>query len=713
MGLASAMSTALTGLSAAETQISVVGNNLANSNTVGFKASDVTFATQFLQTQSVGSSPTATTGGQNPTQQGLGAMVAEITPNFSQGTISTSNSPTNLAIQGDGFFIAQGSSGQMNYTRNGTFTTNAENQLVTSTGNRVMGFGINSQFQIDSTQLQPLQVPLGTATVAKATQIATMQGALTPIGDVANTAQIIKTSILTDGSKTFPQSGPTTALAMDNQVPAQPLAGVLTGTYKYYVTYANGNLESRPQLVPVNSPLLNNNQVSLTNIPATLGSQWTSIRLYRNVNDEPGDTNFYRLADLSPAQAAAGYTDNATDATIRAGGNILNMTGPAITSQTVLKDVVVYDGNTYQKAFPGLNLTTDAGTLNFTGTKGGNTLTTQSLQVTGGSTLKDVATFLQGALGIQQAPGGDPNNPIPVDSASGLPPGATITSDGALEIVGNNGLDNAISVGLSSMSLTTSTIPPTTASVIMPFNTIQQAKGTSAKADMIVYDSLGIPLSVRVTAVLQDRTSTNTIYRWFADCGQNDPAPGQEGIAVGTGVVKFDGQGNFISSSNSTVAIGRFNEPSVKPLQFSLDFSKVSGLASATASLSVSRQDGSAPGVLNSFTIGQDGVINGVFSNGISQTLGQIRLARFSNPTGLEQVGQNMYSSGVNSGLPIEGNPGAQGMGAIVAGSLELSNTDVGASLINLILSSTMYRSNTRVITTGQQMFDELLNLIR
>jgi flagellar hook protein FlgE len=91
MSLASAMSTALTGLSAAETQISVVGNNLANSNTVGFKASDALFATQFLQTQSVGSAPTPQDGGTDPRQQGLGVEVAQITPNFSQGTISASN----------------------------------------------------------------------------------------------------------------------------------------------------------------------------------------------------------------------------------------------------------------------------------------------------------------------------------------------------------------------------------------------------------------------------------------------------------------------------------------------------------------------------------------------------------------------------------------------------------------------------------------------
>ena len=100
-----------------------------------------------------------------------------------------------------------------------------------------------------------------------------------------------------------------------------------------------------------------------------------------------------------------------------------------------------------------------------------------------------------------------------------------------------------------------------------------------------------------------------------------------------------------------------------------------------------------------------------MFSNGITRDLGQIRLARFSNPAGLEQKGENLYAAGVNSGLPIEGNPGEQGIGSIVAGAVELSNTDIGGNLIDLILASTMYRGNTRVITTVQQMLDELLAL--
>ncbi len=97
----------------------------------------------------------------------------------------------------------------------------------------------------------------------------------------------------------------------------------------------------------------------------------------------------------------------------------------------------------------------------------------------------------------------------------------------------------------------------------------------------------------------------------------------------------------------------------------------------------------------------------------MTRDLGAVRLARFANPAGLQQVGNNMFGQGVNSGLPIEGSPGGDGIGKLVSGALELSNTDIGRNLIDLVLATTQYRGNSRVIATAQQLLDELLNLRR
>ena len=312
-------------------------------------------------------------------------------------------------------------------------------------------------------------------------------------------------------------------------------------------------------------------------------------------------------------------------------------------------------------------------------------------------------------MGIQSA-ASDPVFPIPGDMGTGMNiPAGGLVDGGRIILTGNNGVDNAIDIGLSGMLLDTGT---STENVNLPWGVLQEAVGESAVTDFLVYDSLGIPIRVRLTAVMEERNSTSTTYRWFADSPDNDPTTGTE-IAVGTGRITFDGEGNLIAVSESTVSVERRNVASASPLEFDLDFSNISGLAAERSSLAVSRQDGSGPGVLTSFIVGEDGVIAGVFSNGVTRDLGQIRLARFSNPSGLEQKGENLYAEGVNSGLPVEGDPGQQGTGSIVSGAVELSNTDIGSNLIDLILASTMYRGNTRVITTAQEMIDELLSLRR
>ena len=102
-----------------------------------------------------------------------------------------------------------------------------------------------------------------------------------------------------------------------------------------------------------------------------------------------------------------------------------------------------------------------------------------------------------------------------------------------------------------------------------------------------------------------------------------------------------------------------------------------------------------------------------MFSNGSSRDLGQIRMAPFANNAGLGAARRQHVPTGVNSGLPIYGDPGSQGIGSVTAGAVELSNTDIGQNLIELILASTQYRGGARVITAVQQLLDELLALRR
>jgi flagellar hook protein FlgE len=124
-------SAGLSGLNANATYLSVIGNNLANINTIGYKASAVSFAD--LVSQNVGGS------GINPMQVGLGVVTGSISPVFSQGAIETTREAANVAIQGNGFFIVRGEDGNA-YTRAGNFTFNADGEMVTTDGWRVQGY---------------------------------------------------------------------------------------------------------------------------------------------------------------------------------------------------------------------------------------------------------------------------------------------------------------------------------------------------------------------------------------------------------------------------------------------------------------------------------------------------------------------------------------------------------------------------------------------
>ena len=811
MGLTSALTTALTGLSAAETQIDVIGNNLANSQTVGFKSSDVVFGTQFLQTLALGAGPTPNNGGTNPRQIGLGVQVAEIAANHNQGTIEISSSSSDLAIQGDGFFIVEGADAERLYTRNGIFKLNSDAELVNATGQRLLGYSVDDQFRLQESQLTALSVPLGTKSVAKATENVTFEGSLTPEGDLATVGQVIESVKLGDaqvprpdasgiligaaplsnnnnvvvnnsGVGTLPAgtyqyrialvdatgnestpSGPITSTVGTggstslSNLPAEgtgnyptvnvyrtgpngsdffllgsaaaggtfvdngstPLSGTplnnstLIGNYTYMVTYhRTGEKESRPSVL-IGPQNVVNGRISLSNLPTppvpVAGSgfpPYDEIRIYRNL---AGDQNNFYLVDT--VQPGSTYTEGRSDAEIAdlsvSGNQLIDLDGPTINSSTVLTDVLKRDGLTYQNAF-------QVGTLSYSGRKGGRALGTKDFEIATTTTVQDLIDFIESASGIQSLQL-DSQNPI-VPSENRIPgetgdliPGGYI-QDGAIRFVSNTGELNALEIDLAAFR-----IEDDLGNVLTPnlaFGVRQEAVGQSAASDFIVYDSLGVPINVRVTATLEERTDEQTIYRWYADSPENQPLAGTD-VAVGTGLLQFDGNGNFINATNDRIAINRHGVPSVTPLQFDLDFGLVSGLATQEATLAATRQDGSEPGVLNSFVVGEDGTIRGVFSNGVTRDLGQIQLARFANPVGLEARGLNLFAKGINTGLPVQGAPGESGIGSVIGGALELSNTDIGKDLIELVLASTQYRGNSRVITTSQQLLDELLNLRR
>ncbi len=314
MGLQSALTTALTGLQASETTIDVVGNNVANSNTVGFKESNVIFATQFLQTQSIGSAPSTTSGGTNPRQTGLGVKVAEISPDFTQGTIEISSNPLDVAIQGDGFLIVQDSTGRKLYSRNGQLRLNANNEIVTATGNKVLGYSADDSYNIVTDRRVPLTIPLGAERVAQETANAVFAGVLNPASKKAEKPAIVQSEVIGRRDVDFPREGVTTITEDAPDISAVSTgftgvaasAGLPDGTYNYRVVYLDGagnrsapsNVFSIAATNVAGSGDADSNQINLDDLPTPGTAVWTQREVYR----ESSDGKFYSIRRPDPGR---------------------------------------------------------------------------------------------------------------------------------------------------------------------------------------------------------------------------------------------------------------------------------------------------------------------------------------------------------------------------------------------------------------------------
>ena len=134
MSLTNAMLVGFTGISSNTTAVDTVGNNLANLNTTAFKGQRTLFETLLYQTVDEGEAPTGNTGGTLPHQIGYGSGVASLQRNFVQGGLSSTGFPSDLAIEGNGFFILEQPNGQQVYTRDGSFRLDATNTLVSANG---------------------------------------------------------------------------------------------------------------------------------------------------------------------------------------------------------------------------------------------------------------------------------------------------------------------------------------------------------------------------------------------------------------------------------------------------------------------------------------------------------------------------------------------------------------------------------------------------
>jgi len=247
----------------------------------------------------------------------------------------------------------------------------------------------------------------------------------------------------------------------------------------------------------------------------------------------------------------------------------------------------------------------------------------------------------------------------------------------------------------------TLTAPTPTTSVTFSGNlNAATASGSSVTLPVTVYDSLGNAWTLTFT--FTPGTTAGT-WNWSVT------APAGAGLGGTTsGTITFNGNGTYQTSRGGPITIspkGATPNQTITP-----DFSALTQYGSATTAYA-SGQNGAPPGTLTSVSVDASGVITGHFSNGLSQTLAQVAVATFSNPSGLQQIGQSMYVSGPNAGPAVVGPAGTGEAGGIVSGSLEGSNVDLAREFTQMIAAERGFQANAQVVTVDNQILQTLVQL--
>ena len=260
------------------------------------------------------------------------------------------------------------------------------------------------------------------------------------------------------------------------------------------------------------------------------------------------------------------------------------------------------------------------------------------------------------------------------------------------------------------------------------------SKGAQHKTNIVIYDSLGTPHGMVTTWEHTDKTKHEWTYKmsyspddpeilaWLKDPANNilDPeSPTDEELERANDSLITDRTGKMYFQNDGKIDVARSYIPSFSlqprgsnPLKIDLATDLITQFDSQFTT-KAENQDGYAMGLLQKIYFEEDGVVRGVYSNGQKQPIAQLAIATFNNPEGLEKKGNNLYAFAPSSGLAVVSRAGVGLAGKVVANSLEMSNVDLSQEFTDMIVTQRAFQANSRVITTSDELLQELVNLKR
>ena len=650
--MSSSLFSALSGMRTNQQWIDVIGNNLANANTAGFKSTRASFSAAMSQNLRYATAPGGGSGGINPSQIGLGVQNINTQRIFNQGSLDTTGRVLDLALEGGGYFAV--SNGQENfYTRAGAFGLDGDNNLV----DLVTGFKVNdtagAEMQLDVESLFP---PQETSNV-------TVKGNLPGVVSGPLAEELTSTNAFKEGTQ-----------ANIASTVAGPVIGGLTpnATYTMELT-ANGQ---SPRVIAI-----------------TAGPGGTL-----NLGDVA--TNIDGINGIS-AQVVGGVLEVITDisganATLKFGSGAPNDLAAAIGMPTTLAS------GTESPAF-GTSRLNDL-TANLSDYQPGDVINIEG-EDTDGTAIN--ATFVYGA--------GNDGETLQelVDFVAGLYNDATVTlntngqlvvqaatageSDLLLSITDDPAAAGETSWFEHSLSVTEEGTGP------------DEVVVTSE-----VFDASGVAHTLTLTLQRQGDLTWNIIASLPE--GEGTVITGSETSPVEGIAFDENGAPTSLGGVAKEILVqfpGASTDPQTITLDLGVDgdFEGVTQFGSQQNIL-VDRQDGYSDGALANLSVTAAGEIVGFYTNGQSKSMGSVGIASFNNEEGLEAIGDNLFRQTVNSGNPRLGEGSILGRGRVVSGALEGSNVDTVEEFVHLIEAQRGFQANARVISTVDEVLAELANII-
>jgi flagellar hook protein FlgE len=734
----------VTGLQAHQIAMDVESNNIANVNTVGYKYSRANFSDLLAQTAQIATAPQGDVGGKNAVQVGLGTTINSVTRMMTQGSIQNTDKNTDVAIQGDGFFIVSSDAGSTyKYSRSGDFKFDAAGNFVDNNGFVVQGWVRDEETgKVDATApISNINIPPGLTTPANPSSEVSLKANL-------DSGEMVETSSATIPMESYNLANHLSYVAWQAAgfLPAIGGGGVAPANAATAVLWSNANATRTA------------NTNAAENMNVMFNEQGQSLVMQSN----QGVWISYRDATKTiPITATAGgFTFDLNGTTISgvtegvAAADDAAIIVQAVNAQTAKTGIVatVVGGN--------LVLTND-NSRESDGNKTKNIVisgvvapsTTATLGITNASvTTAYKYTYSTNATDVTP---GVPSNTnftsteqlrLAMETharyVSGTTPG-TDKADGITVIINDRGqfeISNPSDGDVNQENLklqVTAFADPTqnitknqrftelmqsiNGTIVEGSTGIRLSQGLSAathSASTDIYDSLGskhtIKMDFRKTSVDAVSGSTWSMKLSVPEPGEiNTIAPLNEY----EGQIRFTADGALSSYTPTNVTYTANNGSSPNQtvnikLGTSNAFDGVTSLDKTSGTGGIS-QDGFPGGDLVGIRIDQSGTLVGSFSNGRSFGLAQMGMAKFTNNEGLVGDGGNVYLQSANSGDPIIGTAATAGRGFMQSSSLEASNVDLSKSLTQLIIIQRGYQANGKTITTSDTLLETLLGIKR